>query len=552
MAKLLLEAAGIEKSYGLRTVLSIDRFELYDGDHVGLVGENGAGKSTFLQILSGDLEPDAGQVRRLAPLALIRQLGTTAEPIADGQLASEFAAPEAREGLSGGEQTRRRIAGALAAHSRVLLADEPTTDLDAEGIARLEKRLRAFPGALVLVSHDRALLDALCTAIACLEGGRLELFSGNYTAFRAEQERRRAFQQFEYDQYRAEQARLRAAIQGKREHAAGVVRLPSRMGNSEARLHRRSATEIEEKLQRTRKALESRLEHLEEKERPAEDPSIRMALGAFSPVTSRTACEVRGMTMRFGPRVLLEDAGLRLPTGSRTALIGPNGCGKTTLLARILSGRDPRVRLSPGVKPGWFDQDHARTLDPARTALENAMLNSVYDQSTARTVLARLNLRGEDVFKPLSVLSGGERAKVALARLFLADINLLVLDEPTNHLDIFTLEALQNVLRAYAGTRLFVSHDRRFVEAVADRLVRFEDRRLVTFEGTLGEWERQQRADPVREDRQLRVTTLQMRLAALAARLSRPEKGDDPEKLQEAYFALAKELREAEREEGKP
>ena len=544
MAKLLLEAANIEKSYGLRTVLSIERFELYDGDRVGLVGENGAGKSTFLKILAGELEPDAGQVRRLAPIASIRQMGGVDAAIEDGRLVSEFAVQEARDGLSGGEQTRRRIAGALAARGHVLLADEPTTDLDAGGIARLEKRLREYEGAIVLVSHDRALLDSLCTSIAQLADGRLELFPGNYSAYRAELENRRAHQQFEYDQYRAEQARLRAAIQGKREHAAGVGKLPSRMGNSEARLHRRSATEIEEKLHRTRKALQTRLEHLEEKERPAEDPSIRMALGAFSPVTARTAIEVRGMTMRFGARVLLEDAGMKLPTGSRTALLGDNGCGKTTLLTRILSGRDPRVRMSPGVKTGWFDQDHARTLDMDRTALENVMRKSVYDQSTARTVLARLNLRGEDVFKKTGVLSGGERAKVALAKLFLADINVLVLDEPTNHLDVFTLEALQGVLSEYAGTLLFVSHDRRFVQAVANRIVRFEQRKLVTFEGTLMQYEASLNADRSAEDRHLQVTTLQMRMATLAARMSRPEKGDDPLALQEEYLKIAAQLRE--------
>ena len=543
MAKLLLEAVGVQKSYGLRTVLNIDRFELYDGERVGLVGENGAGKSTLLKILAGELEPDAGQVRRLAPIASIRQMGGMAAEISDGQLISEFAVQAVREGLSGGEQTRRRSAGALAARGQVLLADEPTTDLDAAGIARLERRLREYEGAIVLVSHDRALLDSLCTAIVQLQDGRLEVFPGNYSAYRAELENRRAHQQFEYDQYRAEQARLRAAIQGKKEHAASVGRLPGRMGNSEARLHRRSATEIEEKLHRTRKALQTRLEHLEEKERPREDPSIRMALGAFSPITARTALEVRGMTMRFGARVLLEDAGMKLPVGTRTALLGDNGCGKTTLLRRILSGRDPRVRVSPGVKPGWFDQDHAGTLDLEKTALENAMRDCVYDQATARTVLARLNMRGEDVFKRTGVLSGGERAKVALARLFLADINVLVLDEPTNHLDVFTLEALQGVLTDYAGTVLFVSHDRRFVEAVAGRLVFFADRKLVTFEGTLAEYDRRQSVDRSAEDEQLRVTTLQMRLAVLAARLSKPEKGDDPEALQEEYFRLAAQLR---------
>ena len=544
MAKLLLEAVNIEKHYGLRTVLDVERFELFDGDRIGLVGENGAGKSTFLKILTGEIEPDSGHVRRLAPISAIHQMGDADGEIDDQQLISEFSTQPARAGLSGGEQTRRRIARALSARGHILLADEPTTDLDAAGIARLERRLQEYEGAIVLISHDRALLDSLCTSIVQLQDGKMEVFPGNYTAYRAELENRRAHQQFEYDQYRAEQARLRSAIQGKKEHASQVMKLPSRMGNSEARLHRRSATEVEEKLHKTRKALQSRLDHLEEKERPREDPSIRMALGAFSPITAKIAVEVRGMMMRFGSRVLLEDAGMKLPTGTKTALLGDNGCGKTTLLTRILSGKDPRVRLSPGVKPGWFDQAHERTLDMSKTALENAMSVSVYDQATARTVLARLNMRGEDVFKVTGVLSGGERAKVALARLFLADINVLVLDEPTNHLDVFTLEALQGVLKDYAGTVLLVSHDRRFVRAVADRLVFFKDGKLSAFEGDMERYEASLNVDRSAEDLNLQITTLQMRMATLAARMSRPEKGDDPLKLNEEYLALAAQIRE--------
>ncbi len=543
MAKLLLEAVNIEKHYGLRTVLNVERFELFDGDRIGLVGENGAGKSTFLKILTGELEPDGGHVRRLAPISAIHQMGDAEGEIDDAQLISEFSAQPARAGLSGGEQTRRRIARALSTRGHILLADEPTTDLDAAGIARLERRLQEYDGAIVLISHDRVLLDSICTSIVQLQDGKMELFPGNYTAYRAELENRRAHQQFEYDQYRAEQARLRGAIQGKKEHAAQVMKLPSRMGNSEARLHKRSATEVEEKLHKTRKALQSRLDHLEEKERPREDPSIRMALGAFSPITAKVAVEVRGMTMRFGARTLLEDAGMKLPVGAKTALLGDNGCGKTTLLTRILSGKDPRVRVSPGVKLGWFDQAHERTLDMRKTALENAMSVSVYDQATARTVLARLNMRGEDVFKPTGVLSGGERAKVALARLFLADINVLALDEPTNHLDVFTLEALQSVLKDYAGTVLLVSHDRRFVRAVADRLVFFKDGKLSTFEGDMERYEASLNVDRTAEDLNLQITTLQMRMATLAARMSKPEKGDDPLKLNEDYLALAAQIR---------
>ena len=543
MARLLLEARNITKSYALRTVLDVDSFEIYDGERIGLVGENGAGKSTFIKILSGQLEPDSGAVIRHAPMHIIAQQGDFTDNEFDPALRSEFSAQDSRDGLSGGEKTRRRIAGALSGRGGILLADEPTTDLDSKGVERLERRLREFDGALILISHDRALLDSLCSRIVQLEDGKLTSFPGNYSAYRAELSNRREHQQFLYDKYRAEEKRIKGMIQHEYEHAAQKQHLPKRMGNSEARLHKRETTVVQGKIHQTRKMFESRLNQLEKVDRPREDPSIAMKLGAATPVTSRTALEIRMINLRAGSKILLESASMRLPVGSRTALLGDNGCGKTTLITRIAKEKhNPAIRISPGVKVGWFDQDHAGTLDRGKTALENAMRESIFPESTVRTILARLNMRGEDVFKPLNVLSGGELAKVALASLFASDINLLILDEPTNHLDIFTLEALQGVLKDYAGTLLFVSHDRRFVTDVADRLVFFENRKLVTFEGGMEAYQASLTADRSRDDLQLEITRLQMRLATIAARMSAPKKGDSPEKLNAEYEETLKEL----------
>ncbi len=550
MAKLLLDARGIEKSYGLRKVLDIDTFELYDGDRVGLVGENGAGKSTLIKILSGELEPDAGIIARLAPVSVIAQTGADEERAFDPALRSEFGALELREGLSGGERTRRRIAGALTARGHVLLADEPTTDLDARGVERLEKRLREYEGAIVLISHDRALLDAICTKIAQLEDGKLTFFPGNYSAWRMEMENRRSFQREQYEGYRAEQSRIKKMIQHEVELASQKQHLPKRMGNSEARLHKRAVTNVQRKIHQVRKAFESRLDRLDEVERPREDPNIAMRLGAATPITSKISVEIRAMNLRAGNKVLLEDASMKLVAGMRTALLGDNGCGKSTLISRIVSGKDPRVRANPGVKMGWFDQDHASTLDFAASALENAMALSIFPESVVRTIMARLMIRGDDVFKRVSVLSGGERAKVALARLFAADINLLILDEPTNHIDVFTLEALQSVLLDYAGTVLFVSHDRSFVRALAQRLVFFENRSLRTFEGDMEMYEKSLAGNRPAEDFALLITTLQMRMAAVAARMSAPRKGDSPEKLNAEYEDLARQIVEAKTRNG--
>lgn len=553
MSKLIIEANGISVRYGDRTVLQIDNLKLYDGERVGLIGENGAGKSTLLAVLAGELEPDSGAVRRYGPAALIRQSG---EARRDGslRLASEFRAPEVREGLSGGEQTRRRIAGALSEGAALLLADEPTTDLDAAGVARLRQRLSEHRGALVLVSHDRDLLNALCTRILHLEDGRLTDFAGGYDAYQAELARRRAHQQFEYDQYRGEQARLKAAMQQKVEWAASVKKAPKRMGNSEARLHTREYTNAVLRQSSARKKLEGRLDRLEKKERPRDLPDIRMSLGTSRPIAAKTALTARCEGLYVGGRRLLGDASLSLPTGSRTALLGENGCGKTTLLRALRcepsagARFEGQVKLNPAARIGTFDQDHARTLDFSQTALRNAMSESTLSESVARTVLARLNLRGDAVFKPVSVLSGGERAKVALAKLLLSDANLLILDEPTNHLDLFAMEALESLLAGYGGTLLFVSHDRAFTRAVATRLWTIEGGALTTFEGSLDALEAEKRRDRSAEDRQLEISALQMRLAALAARMSAPRKGDRPEALNAEYERLAAELKRLKRE----
>ena len=548
MAKLLLEAVKLQKHYGERKLLDIERLAVYDGERIGLIGENGAGKSTLLAILSGELAPDSGELRRGCAIAVIHQSGETRLE-ADGKRRSEFRAQADRSGLSGGELTRRRIAAALSSDAPLLLADEPTTDLDAQGIARLGEALDARTGATVLVSHDRALLDRLCTRIWHLEDGAIADYPGGYADYRAELERRRAFQQFEYDQYRAERARLKTAAQKKAEWAASVTKAPRRMGNSEARLHTHEYTNSVIAQSHARRTLLNRMDKLEVKERPRDLPRIRMALGAASPIAAHTALTVRCRRLSVGGRTLLTDAAFALPTGSRTALMGENGCGKSTLLSAVM-GRLPKearfdgeARFNPAARPGWFDQDHARTLDFDATALANVMADSIAAEPDARTVLARLNLRGDDVFKPVRALSGGERAKVALAKLLLSDANLLILDEPTNHLDLFAMEALEGLLSDYGGTLLFVSHDRALVSAVATRILRFENGRLTTHEESLAAMEARLNADRDGERRALEISSLEMRLAALAARISAPRKGDRPDALNAEYDALATQLR---------
>lgn len=548
MAKCILEANGLQVSFGDRQLLDIDRLTVWDGDRIGLIGENGAGKTTLLRLLSGDLSPEAGQIRRMSPAAMIRQQGN-ADAGEDAETRALFHARETREGLSGGEMTRNRIAGALSARSGLLLADEPTTDLDREGLDLLRRKLSGFPGAVVLVSHDRALLREICTRIWYLEDGKITDFPGGYDAFTEERTRQRERAAFEYDQYRTEQKRLKEAAQRMTEWASQVKKAPSRMGNSEARLHTHEWTNAVLGLSSAKRKIQNRMEHLEVKEKPRALPEIKMKLGVTHPVEAKNALEFRCAFLQAGGKTLLRDTGFVLPTGSRTALIGPNGCGKTTLL-RVLTGQAGdgvqfrgNARFNPAVRTGWFDQHHESTLNLNGSVLENIMRESVHPEHFARTVMACLGIRGDDVFKTLNLLSGGERAKTALGKLLLMDCNTLLLDEPTNHLDLFTMEELEKLLANYGGTLLFVSHDEEFIRKTATRIVRFEEGKLKTFEGGWEEMNAPRKQDRSEDDRKLEISRLEMQMAVISARLSAPKKGDRPDLLQEEYLHLADEVR---------
>ena len=333
------------------------------------------------------------------------------------------------------------------------------------------------------------------------------------------------------------------------EWASQVKKAPSRMGNSEARLHTHEWTNAVLGLSSAKRKIQNRMEHLEVKEKPRALPEIRMKLGVTHPVEAKNVLEFRCTLLQAGSKTLLRDTGFVLPTGSRTALIGPNGCGKTTLL-RVLTGKTGEcvrfrgtARFNPAARTGWFDQHHESTLDLNGSVLENIMRESVHPEHFARTVMACLGIRGDDIYKTLHLLSGGERAKTALGRLLLMDCNTLLLDEPTNHLYQFTMEELEKLLAGYGGTLLFVSHDEEFIRKTATRIVRFEDSRLKTYENGWAEMKAPPKPDRTEEDRRLEISRLEMQMAVITARLSSPKKGDRPDLLQAEYLRLAEEVR---------
>ncbi len=517
MSKILLSANHIVQYFGERKILEFEKLNVYEGDHIGIVGGNGVGKTTLLNILSGELIPDEGSVIREVPVSYFKQFRDRAEQV-DLQKCRKLGLTGklSREHLSGGEMTRLGLA-AMNKDSLLTFADEPTANLDADGVELCCQMLEQC-STLLLISHDRAVLNRLCTRIVEVRDGCLYFYTGNFAAYHEQREQAFKRQEFEYQQYRSEKSRLEKAARQRSQASKSVRKAPSRMGNSEARLHKREAGEKMEKLDNARKAILSRLEQLEVKEKPREMAQVRIDFSLTDPPANREIVMGDHITFSYGKKLIFENASFSLPKGSKTALIGPNGAGKTTLMELIWSGATG-IRLVPKAKIGYFKQN-LDTLDLSKTVLENVMETSVQSEKTMRGILARLLIRREDVFKKVSVLSGGERVKLAFAKLFGSPANLLLLDEPTNFLDMPAIEALQQMVEDYEGTVLFVSHDRTFLEECATRILRIEDRKLISFDGSLTEWEKKQIES--KSEKKMDKLLLELRLADVISRLSTP------------------------------
>ncbi|WP_053361080.1 Vga family ABC-F type ribosomal protection protein [Bacillus sp. FJAT-27251] len=496
----LLEANQIKLFMKDRLLLDIEKLQIEKGDVIGLVGRNGCGKTTLLEILSGKKGPESGAVSRNGTCDLLPQLKRT-DSI-----------------KSGGEVTQEYIKMALASSPALLLADEPTTHLDAGHIAWLEKKLGNWQGALVLVSHDRAFLDALCTVIWELEEGKVKAYKGNYSEYAAQKELERRQHEQAFEKYEKKKRQLEEALALKVKKAERATKAPKRVSLSEARITGAKPyfAKKQKKLEQTAKAIETRLEKLEKVEKAREAPAIKMELHNEESFRNRIIFRVEKLKGQIGKKALWREASFQVRGGDKLAIIGANGSGKTTLLKKLLS-EEKGITISPAVKVGYFSQN-IDILDVEKSILENVSSDSSQEESIIRTVLARLHFFRDDVHKPVGVLSGGERVKVALAKLFVSDLNTLVLDEPTNFLDLQSVEALESLLKDYSGSVLFVSHDRRLVENVASSILEISNGEIKLFEGTYQEFrEHVPKERDAGEDSRLIIET---RLTDVLSRLS--------------------------------
>ena len=531
--------SGLSKFYGAQEVFQDASAQIEPGDRIGLVGPNGHGKTTLLRIIAGLEEPSAGQIERRRGLTsaylpqhaelggdqtlyeamlpafehLTRQLATLCAleeqmarpdcPPGVSQLYGElqhrfevaggytyeaeirqvlaglgFAEDEFHKPLSilsGGQRTRAMLARVLLEAPDLLLLDEPTNHLDLAGVEWLEAYLSAWKGSLVVVAHDRRFLDQLVTRVWDLALGRLETYEGNYSRYVALRQERMERRLAEYEAQQEQIARTEEFIQ---RYKAG-----QRAKEARGRLARL------ERLERLQKPQEVKRMHL--------DLQTDMRSGD---IVLRT----RQLQVGFAgpPRLHLFDCpDLLLLRGERAALLGPNGAGKTTLLRTILGELPPlagEARLGAAVRIGYLAQAHAG-LQPERTVLEEILETRHLPIEKARHFLGRFLFSADDVYKPIRALSGGERSRVALAKLTLEGANFLVLDEPTNHLDIASQEILEEVLSQFRGTILLVSHDREFVDGLATQIWLIRGNTLVVFKGNYQEYLAAQAAGPAAE-----------------------------------------------------
>jgi ATP-binding cassette subfamily F protein 3 len=531
----------ISKSFGVDSLLDSVTFHLNPGERAGLVGPNGSGKTTLLRIIAGLDRPDSGSVRFNPPDLRVGYLAQGLAPGPDDTLASflaratgdpqaltaeveQLAARLARSpddasaqqlydlalarltaahenqsrtpavmaalgldrfspkspaaALSGGQKTRLGLAGVLLGDPHLLLLDEPTNHLDIEMLQWLEDWLSQFRGGVLLVSHDRAFLDAACDRILELDPATraVQEYPGNYTDYIEQKIAERERHWSRWRDQEAEVRRMKQDIARTREQALGVERstTPRQPGV------RRYAKKVARKALSREKKLGRYLESDERVEKPRSDWQMKLDFGQ-APGGSRDVLVLEQLSVGYGAQTLLAGLDARLRFGARAVLTGPNGSGKTTLLrtiAGLLPPQAGRVRLGASVRAGYMAQEH-EGLNPHLNAVETIRgLAASMSDTDVRTFLHLFLFGGDDVFTPVGALSYGERARLLLAGLVARGCNFLLLDEPINHLDIPSRARFEEALNAFEGTILTVVHDRYFIATFASEVWQLEDGRL--------------------------------------------------------------------------
>ncbi|HBG0163407.1 TPA: ABC-F type ribosomal protection protein [Clostridioides difficile] len=542
---LLVKVENLKKYYADKLILDIDKLEILENDKIGLVGSNGQGKTTLLKAILGEIEIDEGYIYLTESYSYISQSENNIEICSDSKEKSLLNAPDRfEEYLSGGEKVKLKIADALSNKKNIIIADEPTSNLDKKSIGVLEEMFKRHEGALLLISHDRRFLDELCTTILELEDGKLKAYKGNYTDYlmQKDEEVKRAY--FEYQEYVKEKKRLEKALLHKKSLSDGIRKTPKRMGNSEARLHKMGGQTNKKKLDSNVKAIKSRIDKLEVKNKPKASIEMKIKIQNGMEIISKNLVEIKDMTLKLGNKLLLDNVSFKIKRGKKTALLGDNGCGKSTMIKEILNNKNDNIKINNKVKVGYFDQ-HQSLLDEAKSVLYNTKVNSSFDESFIRTNLNLFGFKGDDVYKKVKVLSGGEKVKIALCKIILEDNNFLIFDEPTNYLDIKSMEALEKALINTDKTMLIVSHDRVFVSHICNYIIEIKDTKIREFDCNYDEYIiNRNKKNPSRESKikKENLLVLENRLITIVSMLSIEKDGLKKELYESEYNELLKQI----------
>ncbi|WP_252224454.1 MULTISPECIES: ABC-F type ribosomal protection protein CplR [unclassified Clostridium] len=546
----LIKLDKVKKYYGDRLILDICNLEILENDKIGIVGENGAGKTTLIKVILGEVAPDEGKVFLSNSYSYISQSEECSGEYQGGKIKKIIKSPDNYDGfLSGGEKMKIKINKALNVQSSILIADEPTANLDTNSIKNIEKIISEYKGSLLLVSHDREFLDKLCNNILEIENGKVKLYKGNYSKYIKLKAEEREAEQREYHRYIAEKKRLEKAIIGKENNRDSIRKTPKRMGNSEARLHKMGNQRSKKSLDGNIKSLKSRINHLEEKEKPNAIKEIRIKINKGKEMHSKTVIEVRNLNLYLNNEILINDCNFKIKNGEKVAITGANGCGKTTLIKKIIKNNTESIRLSQDISIGYFDQSQD-ILHANKSILDDIKLNSSYDETFIRTNLDGFGFKGDSVYKNVSTLSGGEKVKCALCKNILSDNNTLILDEPTNYLDIKSIEALEIAIKNTEKTVLIVSHDRKFISNVCDCIIEIRDNKLNYFNGNYNEFvyekinnkNKKEEKSSEREKREL-LLVLQNKLSEIISRLSLEKDLSIKDKLNLEYIELLNKIK---------
>lgn len=484
MEKVCIELENIELSFLDRLVLNISRLSVHQFDRIGIVGKNGAGKSTLMKLMNGQIKPDKGHIKRFADFAYFDQLTTPIEREIDYELVGKLSIPQTDiENFSGGEQTRLKLAQIFSSYHEGLLIDEPTTHLDEDGKRFFIEELTYYYGALVLVSHDRYVLDKLVTKIWEIENGCVTEYTGNYSDYVVQKELQRKLQQEQHEKYIKEKTRLLKAAEEKMKKADKITQANRHISKkgTKAKANKmfmtKSKDTSQKAVQRAAKAIEQRVEQLESVEAPKGEHPLHFHQSPAFKLYNKYPIMGERVTLKAGDNTLLKEASFQFPLGKTIVITGSNGAGKTTFLHHILN-RGEGIIVSPKAVIGAYEQMEYR-FEKGENVLNYMKNRSDYDESKIRSVLHSMNFTGSDLNKNVLHLSGGEAIRLVLCQLFVGRYNVLILDEPTNFLDVFCIEALESFLKAYEGTGILVSHDRMFIERVADCEYVIEQQQLI-------------------------------------------------------------------------